>query len=388
VLFDLSINPDLIEQRIGRLDRIGQKNNIQIHIPYLLNSAQEIIFHWLHDGIGLFSQSCSAGHEIYTHFSDRLHELINSQSVDKASLDKLVKETYEYTQDLTEKLQQGRDRLIELNSFDAEQANIIIKQIQSQTHTKELVDYMERVFDQLGIHSEFHSENAYIIKPSEHMQADLPGLKEDGTTITYEREKALSREDMEFVTWEHPMVSESLDMIMNSEFGNTAVATISTNAMEKGSLLIEAWYSINVIADKKLQLARYLPTTPTRCLLDNKGNDYSKAISFDILNPLCQSLPKKTAIAIVNKTKLLTTHCLELSRQKVDKELVGIKKQALDKMQADLGGELIRLKSLQKKNKTIRDDEITYLEDSIKISEELITKSEFQVQAIRLIVNN
>ncbi|MCK5926444.1 MAG: DEAD/DEAH box helicase family protein, partial [Methylococcales bacterium] len=34
VLFDLPTNPDLLQQRIGRLDRIGQKSVIQIHIPY------------------------------------------------------------------------------------------------------------------------------------------------------------------------------------------------------------------------------------------------------------------------------------------------------------------------------------------------------------------
>lgn len=35
VMFDLPFNPDLLEQRIGRLDRIGQAHDIQIHVPYL-----------------------------------------------------------------------------------------------------------------------------------------------------------------------------------------------------------------------------------------------------------------------------------------------------------------------------------------------------------------
>lgn len=33
VLFDLPLNPDLVEQRIGRLDRIGQRHTIMIHVP-------------------------------------------------------------------------------------------------------------------------------------------------------------------------------------------------------------------------------------------------------------------------------------------------------------------------------------------------------------------
>ena len=45
ILFDLPLNPDLLEQRIGRLDRIGQTQTITIHVPFLQDSAQEVMFH-------------------------------------------------------------------------------------------------------------------------------------------------------------------------------------------------------------------------------------------------------------------------------------------------------------------------------------------------------
>ena len=44
VLFDLPLNPDLLEQRIGRLDRIGQQADIKIYIPYIQDSGQEVLF--------------------------------------------------------------------------------------------------------------------------------------------------------------------------------------------------------------------------------------------------------------------------------------------------------------------------------------------------------
>ena len=43
ILWDLPTNPDLLQQRIGRLDRIGQKHIIQIHIPYLENTEQHML---------------------------------------------------------------------------------------------------------------------------------------------------------------------------------------------------------------------------------------------------------------------------------------------------------------------------------------------------------
>ena len=392
VLFDLAYNPDLIEQRIGRLDRIGQTSDIKIHIPYIKDSAQEVLYHWLHDGLQLFTRSCAAGHEIYTAFSQPLlqlsKQLATSQSIDHTALVQLTSDTHEFTETLTAQLQQGRDRLIELNSFNADQAQHLIAQIEHASQAQNLLEYMERVFDQLGIITEFHSDNSYVIKPGEHMQAELVGLKEDGNTITYSRAKALRREDMEYMSWEHPMVSECLEMIANSEFGNTAVAVISTNALEKGSLLIETWYSINLIADQRLQLQRYLPSTPTRCLLDNKGNDYSQAISYEILNPLCQSLPKKTALAILQKTKALLTELLQKSNTILESQLAPLKQHATEKMQQQLGAELNRLQTLQKTNQTIRDDEIEFLQNSITQSEQFINRASFQLQAIRVIVNN
>jgi len=43
VLFDLPLNPDLLEQRIGRLDRIGQTRDVNIHVPYFEKTAQEVL---------------------------------------------------------------------------------------------------------------------------------------------------------------------------------------------------------------------------------------------------------------------------------------------------------------------------------------------------------
>src|SRR4029077_10615814 len=46
VLFDLPLDPELLEQRIGRLDRIGQKSEIQVHVPYVAGSSHEVLVRW------------------------------------------------------------------------------------------------------------------------------------------------------------------------------------------------------------------------------------------------------------------------------------------------------------------------------------------------------
>jgi ATP-dependent helicase HepA len=61
VMFDLPFNPDLLEQRIGRLDRIGQAHDIQIHVPYLEKTAQSVLVRWYHEGLDAFDTPAQPG---------------------------------------------------------------------------------------------------------------------------------------------------------------------------------------------------------------------------------------------------------------------------------------------------------------------------------------
>ena len=389
ILFDLPSNPDLLEQRIGRLDRIGQKQDIQIHIPYLKDTAQEVLFRWMHEGIHLFTQSCSAGYEIYKKFYDRLNAAINMKdTIDGSNLNLLVKDTEKFTEATMESLHAGRDQLLELNSCNKKQANRLIERILVEDRQQELIDYMDLVFDQFGVESEYHSEYSYVLRPGDHMHANFPGLKDEGNTITFNRDKALRREDMEFLSWEHPMISESMEMIQNSEFGNTAVAVISVKGIPKGTLLIETWYAINVIANKILQLDKYLPLHPTRFLLDNNSKDYSKALNHEAINSLCSSVPKKTALTIVKQTRPLLQDLISKSQLLADKELVNIQAEATAKMNQNLNSELDRLSSLQKVNSNIRNEEIEFVKNRIATSSETISRACFQLEAVRILVNN
>src|SRR5690606_17933780 len=55
ILFDLPPDPDLVEQRIGRLDRIGQADTIRIHVPCLEGSTQTVLLRLYDEVLGIFS---------------------------------------------------------------------------------------------------------------------------------------------------------------------------------------------------------------------------------------------------------------------------------------------------------------------------------------------
>jgi len=75
VLFDLPFNPELLEQRIGRLDRIGQTRDIQIHVPYVARSPQEVLARWYHEGLDAFESHLVGGHELLRRFGQLVYDL-------------------------------------------------------------------------------------------------------------------------------------------------------------------------------------------------------------------------------------------------------------------------------------------------------------------------
>ncbi len=386
VLFDLPLNPDLIEQRIGRLDRIGQTQDIQIHIPYLRKTAQEVMFHWYHQGLDVFNHSCDAGFAIYQQFADALADALYE---DVKNAQPLIEQTHERAQQIKLEQQQGRDRLLELNSCNKAQAAELIAQIQQQEQNDILQQFMDKVFHHFGVEQEEHSERSYILRPGENMlEAHFPGLKEDGVTVTFDRDKALAREDIEFLSWEHPMVSESLEMIQTGEYGNACVTAISVKGVQPGTLLMEAIYSVQAIAPRKLQLSRYLSTSPIRLFVDAAKRNLSAALDHDKLNELCQRVPRRVGQGIVGEVRSEVEAMLETTQQLAEQELTKVKQSAQQQLEQQLSSELTRLKALQQVNPAIRDDEIAFLQTRLEQSLSAIEQAEVRLEGIRLIVNS
>lgn len=385
VLFDLPENPDLLEQRIGRLDRIGQSEDIQIHVPYFENTAQEVLFRWMNEGIGIFDQSCSAGHMIFNQFERPLEALINQGNT--AGLDHLIKDTSQFTAETIAELHQGRDALLERNSCRKDIANALITSIEQEENSEQLKSYMESVFDSFGLDTEEHSQHAVIITPGDHMRFQhFPGLREDGNTLTFDRKQALSREDMDFLTWEHPMVQESMEMVINSELGNATLATLPIKALPPATLLLELWFTVETQASHALQLGQFLPLQPFRLLLNISGKDLSKAVSYEQLNGLSQSVGKQKRVPIIAQIRPSIETMYQDGVVQANSRLDDIKSQGEKLASQQIGAEIERLKALRQVNPNIRDEEIIHLVDKLGYSLAAISRAEIVCQGMRVLI--
>ncbi|MCL4103983.1 UNVERIFIED_CONTAM: hypothetical protein GTU68_034845 [Idotea baltica] len=384
VLFDLPLNPDLLEQRIGRLDRIGQSRDVEIHVPYLEDTAQQILLEWYDRGLNLFLDSCSAGYTIYEKFHERLWQQLAQPSEEFESL---VADTAVFTEQTRLELREGRDRLLERNSCKPEIAQGLIEEISADEDSADLQDYLESLCEAYGVDFEFHSDATLILRPSDHMlTGHFPRLPEEGTTVTFDREKALAREDMEFMTWEHPMIVEAMDMVHSTELGNAALGTIKLKGIPPGTMLLESLFTINCVAPKSLQIERFLPISPLRLLVDARGKDLSTLLPHARLNTLVERVGKSTALAIIKNVRSEVESKMTMATAMAEAQLTALLAEAEARMSKVLGAELQRLKALQAVNPSIRPEEISHLEFIIEECGIHIRHASLQLQALRLII--
>lgn len=388
VLFDLPENPDLLEQRIGRLDRIGQTHDVNIHVPFIPGSRQEGLFNWYDQALDAFTHSCAAGFAIYEQFAVELESYLSEGDFQSDQALSFIKQAREHRDAAMAALQTGRDPLLELNSCNPEEAEKIIALIESEEASQDLSSYMEKQFNLYGVEQEYQSDQTLIIRPGEHMlEQHFPGLNDEGNTLTFHRLKALVREDVEFVSWEHPMVTDLIEQTLTGELGNAALATMSVKGVEPGTLFLEAIFALNSMAPKSLQLDKFLPVSPQRIVVNITGRDLSEVLPYEQLNELCKGLKRSMAHAVLKEIRNDIGTLLEHAQKTAEASVPSLISQASEDMNRELGNEIQRLISLQEKNPLIRDEEIDALRHRQSACQEYIEKTGLEVQAMRVIIN-
>jgi len=384
ILFDLPLNPDLLEQRIGRLDRIGQLNDIQIHVPYYQGTAQHALLRWYHEGLNAIEKTCSFGHHLFAEFHNRIQEVL--QQEDQSEIDSLIQDTHQAASHFRQNIESERNRLLELNSCRHEEAELIIDAMLDVENRPALQSFVESFCDQFGIEIEAHSANTIILRQGDHQRVTIPMLNEEGFTATYSRETALSRDDIQFLNWEHPFIQEAFDILLNNEHGNTNISTIKLKGIPAGSILMEGLFSIQSTAPKRLQLQRYLPNTTIRVLVNLQGKDLAALLSEEKLNGLVNKIPKTTALAMIKKASDAINVLCEKAENCAQQQLPELLNNAKALMHHELQDDIVRMEALQSINNNISDIEITYMRKQEQALADALEHASLSTEALRLVI--
>ena len=384
ILFDLPANPDVLEQRIGRLDRIGQENRIQIHVPYLIGTAQERMFRWYNEGLNIFTNISPTAQTLQENFLVQLKECLLADVGQQ--FEDLLEEVSVQREALESELQAGRDRLLEYNSCRPIVAQEIVKALEDYDDNTTLPMFMKRFMASTNIDFDEQSNGTVIIKPTDQMQVQGLSLDEEGMTATFYRDQAQVREDAQYLTLEHPFTESVMEMINTQSFGSTNVSVLKSAALPQGSVLLEVWFKVDVVAPKALNLPSSLPQQLIRVLLSEKGQDLSDKIAPEILKPYLHHLDGNSCRQVVKARRDVIeqryTQALEIAKT----ALPNFKQQAKEIYGNKWQYEIDRLTYLKQFNPSIREDEIARLQKLQKEGIGLLDTLSVTPEAIQVLV--
>ena len=387
VMFDLPLEPELLEQRIGRLDRIGQTSRICIHVPFVKGSALEVLARWYDEGLDAFRKNLHGGHALRERFGERIRAL--ARDLDMAgsqtrenTLRALIRETIDAREELATRLEEGRDRLLEMNSFRPAKAAHLVEEIRARDEDEGLEAFMFAVFDHFTIPVEEIGRRTYELGFSGVLADTFPGLPPSGLTLTCDRARALSREDIQFLTWDHPLVTGALDLILGGEEGNSSFAWWPDT--KNTGLYLEVIYLLECVAPPSLHVDRFLAPTPLRIVLDHRGNEVSNDVPEALLREVLQR-GDPLALEQPEVREDLLPVLLRNSREHAQRKVSGLVARARRDMAAHLDHEIDRLRELGKVNRSVRPEEILLLARQKDALEQFLGEARLRLDAVRVI---
>ncbi|MFC5580817.1 RNA polymerase-associated protein RapA [Rhodanobacter terrae] len=388
ILWDLPLDPDLLEQRIGRLDRIGQKHDINIHILAVADSAQHVLARWYDEGIDAFHLSPADGRELLRRYGEPLARLADEHARGDDNrdqeLDVLLAETRASHEQMAELIRGGRDHLLEL----AASRDLHADELQ-QSFAREDVDpgrdaFVQRLLEAFGIHAEELGGQVLLLDPQYLSTDALPGFAEGPQSVTFARDVALAREELPLLRLDHPLVAGAMDLALSGEQGNAAFMV--DDVLPARTALLQAIYVLECVADRRLDAERFLPTLPIVVTVDTRLAERSDFAPSDIA--LRKAADRNIEVVRYRKFlgKLVPPMLARAETLATARGQASID-EAVSLATGTLDAELSRLLALQTVNPSVSETEITAVADERTRLLAALPLSRLRLDSVRFVVS-
>jgi ATP-dependent helicase HepA len=378
ILWDIPKHPDALEQRIGRLDRIGQSQTIHIHALLLEDQEDLERFNWYHQVLQCVETIQSA--------SGAIHDQYSTQWFTNPS-ETLKSEIITALETLTEQLESGRDVLLELNSCRQPEANEIKERIEALEQNHPL-DVVEMAANLLNLHFESISDGVYELIPSSNMLIPtLPGIPEGGAVVTFDRSKASSREDTLFLSWEHPFIQGLADVLHGTELGQASLALLETQQVPAGQLLMEVQWSLSLPERFTSALRPHLDEALFRTLvLEGGEKDLNDVLPEAALQAQVKALPVKVARKMIRQSKERINPLYDASQKLATERFANTMAALKDSLSKSNTSRIERLEYLEKINPLVTAEDVTLLKQQTTAELAALEQCEFVTSGVRLIL--
>ena len=222
VNYDLPWNPMRVEQRIGRLDRIGQKLPVRIYNLFCEDTVEERVLEVLDRRIGLFQESVGSLDPILGEIERDIERLVLSDAV------AFDAEFQQYEAALERRVREARERERTLADFVLDRASLrhdlAIELLQQSplAYWSDLEEYAARCLPYFGGTLKDHYEGGQVVSLSPRLMARM---QQRQSTIrgTFNPEVARDREEFPFFAFGHWLVDGLAELPLAVDPITTAV---------------------------------------------------------------------------------------------------------------------------------------------------------------------
>ena len=348
--------------------------------PYLPGTASEVLARWYHEGLNAFEKNPHGSSEIAREVQKELATLCEEFATKK--LTAFLKRTRTLHASVAGKLERGHDRLLVLNSSKPERAATLIAQIRSADTDASFEEFCVRLLDHFGVQVDDLSTRGYLLKPGHLITDALPTLPADGMSVTFDRTRALSREDLGLMSGDHPLLSGALDLLLSSERGNTAFGIWKNSGSE--SILLEVHAVVECVAPATLHIDRFLPPTPLRVVID-----HTMAERSDDPSVRSAHLEKGDIFRLLDRgpmRKKLLPAMLAAAQALATTRMAAVIAEAVSTMDAQLQDEIERLETLRTINDHVRPEEIAAVQTQKADLKIALNYAHLRLDSLRLIL--
>ncbi|MSP18461.1 MAG: RNA polymerase-associated protein RapA [Bdellovibrionales bacterium] len=391
-LFDMPLHPDVLEQRIGRLDRIGQKNKIHIHAAYFNGTPEEVLLRWYEEGLELFKTPWNGAvleAPLQKEIKDTLRIYLDPEATAaarKKMIAGLLKNTKTWADLKRVEHQKGIDLLVDITSFSRGSGVRLAEEINAIEKDPKLKIFLERALNYFGVELD-KLDNTGGFKLASHSLTfveSFPGLSSSGElSATFDRSRALIQEELAFLTWEHPVVQGAFSLILEADVGRFTAGIVKGIHCSQ-PLILELIHVLQPIAPAHLEVERDLPVQILKTYITLDGETISAPSGLN----LCTFQPI---------SPLISEQIIPLLRQKLNKAMDRVNQylltltgpiidNAISTYETRMSHELTRLKQLAMINPLISDEEVAAAKQKQKKGTTALKNTQARLDSIRLIL--